>query len=139
MKKTLLILLLVTCAYKSNAQVPDTLAYLKSIVANKGFYIGEPFSVLQNNLQIQIKYYSGFPGNPDDTRQETSTSFSFYFPINGKDDFYLTYPKMDIIWQVPLNRIQSDIIWSNNNFGGWSAAASAFYANAIIKDIRIRE
>ena len=65
MKKFFLILVVVITTFTKDVKaqtygVPDTLAYLLSIVSNKAQYIGQPFSVLKNNLQIQIKYFQLF-------------------------------------------------------------------------------
>ncbi len=53
----LIILLFVLTAFAKDAKsqtsgVPDTLAYLQSIVANKTQFIGQPFSVLKSSLNI---------------------------------------------------------------------------------------
>ncbi len=139
MKKIIIIILVTLFTKNTNAQtgVPDTLAYLQSIAANKAQYIGQPFSVLKNNLQIQIKYFQPFAAIPYDKDKETSTSFAFYFP-NNVDELYLTFPKIEIYWQPYLNIVQSLGI-ANGNRGIWSAAAEAFYANGIIADIQIRD
>ncbi len=42
-----LILAVLFAAQNSHAQVPDTPAYVKSIVANKNKYIGKPFANLE--------------------------------------------------------------------------------------------
>ena len=142
MKKIFIIIVFICSIKLVNAQtygVPDTLAYLQTIVANKANYIGQSFSILMDSLQIQIKFFSPFSGIHYDISKETSTSFSFYFPQDGLDDFYLTYPKLKIYWQTPLNASQSDFLWRTNNGGGWNSAVAAFYANGIIKDIQIRE
>ena len=95
MKKIIILLFIALFAItKSNAQttaVTDTLAYLKSIEANKALYIGQPFSVLMDSLKINIKFFSPFASIPYDKNKETSTSFSFYFPQNA-EEIYLTYP-----------------------------------------------
>ncbi len=141
MKRILIIACVVLLGFVRNAEaqtgVPDTLAYLQSIIANKANYIGQPFSVLQNNLQIQIKYFQPFAGIHHDKNKETSTSFAFYFPGNA-DEIYLTFPKLEIYWQPYLNAVQSRGI-AQGNRGIWSSAAQAFYANGIIADIKIRE
>lgn len=130
----------VVFAKNTNAQtgVPDTLAYLQTIVANKANYIGQPFSALLNNLQIQIKYFHPIASIPYDVTKETSTSFAFYFP-QTEDDMYLTYPCLNIYWQTPLNANQSFSLYNTNNGGSWTTAVSNFYANGIIADIKIRE
>ncbi len=140
MKKIILIILIITVAKNVSAQlngVPDTLAYLQTIVANKAQYIGQPFSTLIDNLQIQIKHFIPFASISYDKTKETSTSFSFYVKVQG--DYYSLYPLLEIYWQQPLNATQSDVIWTNNNGGGWSSAGASFYANGIIRDIQIQE
>jgi hypothetical protein len=124
-----------------NAQtygVPDTLAYLRSIVANKAQFIGQPFSKLQDSLKIQIKYFHPTRGVVHDISKETFTDFSFYFPLSA-EEIYLTYPAIRIYWQPYLNATQSDVLWENNNGGGWSTAVANFYVNGIIADIKIVE
>ena len=62
---------------KAQTGVPDTLAYLQTIVQNKAQYIGQPFSKLMDSLQIQIKLSFPVAELPYDRFKETSTSFSF--------------------------------------------------------------
>ncbi len=141
MKKIFIIILFTFSIKLVNAQtygVPDTLAYLQTIVANKANYIGQPFSILMDSLKIEIKYFHLRRGIHYDISKETSTRFSFYFPETA-DDLYLAYPYLEIYWQVALNANQSNFLWRNNNGGSWSSAVAAFYANGIIKDIQIRE
>lgn len=142
MKRTLVILFLIIAFKKeTKAQtygVPDTLAYLQSIVSNKSHFIGHSFSVLMDSLQIQIKHFSRNTDIVYDIRKETSTSFGWYFPQNP-DEIYLTYPRLRISWQTPLNALQSGVLYSNNNGGGWTLEVLSFYANAIISDIQIIE
>ncbi len=145
MKKILIILfvtfssMLMTKVKAQNYGVPDTLAYLQSIVTNKAQFIGRPFSKLQDSLKIQIKFFSPFARIHHDKTKETSTSFSFYFPQDGLDDFYLTYPSLEIYWHPYLNATQSDILWEDTNGGGWSTSVINFYANGIISDIKVRD
>ncbi len=143
MKNILIIGFIALISFSKNAKaqtgVPDTLVYLQSITANKANYIGQPFSALLDDLQIQIKFFSPFASIHYDKNKETSTSFSFYFPQDGHDDFYLTYPKLEVFWQTALGITQSDALWESNNGGGWASTVATFYANGIIKYIRIRE
>ena len=143
MKEILFIILFCFSAFIKNAQaqttgVPDTLSYLQTIVANKAQYIGQPFSVLSNNLQIQIKFFSPIASIPYDKNKETSTLFSFYFPQNA-EEIYLTYPSLEIYWVPCLNSVQSRLLHSQYRSVGWATAVTSFYANAIIADIRILE
>lgn len=144
MKKILIILFVTfssTLLTKADAQtygVPDTLAYLQSIVVNKAQFIGQPFSVLRDSLEIQIKYFHPRRGIVHNVSKETSTRFGFYFPVVA-NDMYLTYPSLEIYWQPHLNATQSDILWESNNGGAWSTAVANFYANGIITDIKVVE
>jgi hypothetical protein len=138
MKKIILIVLIITFTTNAKAQVPDTLAYLNSIVANKAQFIGQPFSVLMDSLKIQIKYFHPIADITYNKSKETSTSFAFYFPLTA-DDMYLTYPCLNIYWQPYLNASQSDILWEANNGGGWSTVITNFYANGIIFDIKVMD
>lgn len=140
MKKILIItFLVITFAKETKAQgVPDTLVYLQTIVANKSQYVGHPFAILLNNLQIQVKFFFPFAKFSYDKTKETSTSFSFYFPQTS-DDIYLTYPHLEIYWQIPLNANQSSLLYTQYRSVGWNSVVANFYANAIISDIQIRE
>jgi len=142
MKKILVItFLIIAFAKESKAQtygVPDTLAYLQTIITNKAQYIGQPFAVLLNDLQIQVKFFFPFASLPYDKTKETSTSFAFYFPQTA-EDIYLTYPHLEIYWQTPLNADQSRALRSQYRTVGWTSAIANFYANAVISDIKIRE
>jgi hypothetical protein len=144
MKKIFFIIILLFSAFFKNADaqttgVPDTLAYLQTIVANKSQYIGQPFSSLLNNLQIQIKFFQPFGAIHHDKNKETSTSLAFYYPSNN-DEHYLTFPKLEIYWSPYLNKNQSNIIrQNNNNKGQWNSEAILFYSTGIIADIKIRE
>ncbi|MFN0082047.1 MAG: hypothetical protein ACKVOM_05975 [Ferruginibacter sp.] len=144
MKKILFIILVlfsvfIKNSYSQTTGVPDTLDYLQTIVANKSQYIGQPFSSLLNNLQIQIKLFQPFAAIHYDKNKETSTSFAFYFPSNA-DALYLTFPKLEIYWLPYLNKDLSNIIrQNNNNRGQWNSEAILLYSTGIIADIQIRE
>ncbi len=93
MKKIFIILILIITisakdTYAQNG-VPDTLAYLQTIVDNKSNYIGQPFSALMNDLQIQIMNFIPFASIPHDKTKETSTSFSFC--IKNQGGYYSLY------------------------------------------------
>jgi hypothetical protein len=143
MKKPLFILFFFFSAFIKNADaqasgVPDTLAYLQSIVANKSKYIGKRFSVVLNSLQIQIKYFSPRESIHYDKYKETSTLFSFYFPKNS-EEIYLIYPSLEIYWKPYLNAVQSELLYLQSRLVGWSSAVAAFYENALISEISVFE
>ena len=139
MKKILILtfIMLTLLKYNGKAQtygVPDTLVYLQNIVANKAFYIGKPFSILLDSMKIQIKCFSPFASIPHDKNKETSTSYGFYFPLN-ENYMFLTYPRIRIFWEIPLNASQSQALYSTRL--GWSQPIIAFYSSAVIKNIDI--
>ncbi|MFT3910927.1 MAG: hypothetical protein QM737_16025 [Ferruginibacter sp.] len=142
MKKFLFIIIFFLSAFIKNADaqtsgVPDTLAYLQTIVANKSQYIGQPFSVLLNSLQIQIKFFTPLGNIPHDKTKETSTHFGFHFPQNA-NEIYLTYPGLKISWQPCLDNISSHSLYNQYN-GAWVSAVLSYYSNGIIADIQIIE
>ena len=117
--------------------VPDTLAYLQTIVANKAQYIGQPFSVLLNSLNIQIKFFTPLGNIPYDKTKETSTHFGFYFP-NTVNEIYLTYPSLRISWLPYLNNIYAHSLY-NQFSGAWVPTVVSYYSDRIVADIQIRE
>jgi hypothetical protein len=140
MQKILLIGLFILATQTTKAQtgVPDTLAYLQYIVANKSKFIGKPFSVLSDSLKIKIKFFFPFASIPHNKYKETSTSFAFYFPPTA-EEIYLTYPHLDIIWRSPLNANQSRDLRSQFRAVGWNHQINSHYAANIIADIKVLE
>lgn len=143
MRKIFISILIVTAIFSKeiNAQkgVPDTLVYLQTVVASKAKYIGQPFSILLTDMQIQIKHFIPIANITHDISKETSTSFGFYFTQNS-EEMYLAYPRLRITWKTPLDITLSDNIRKNNNNRGlWNQSSNLLYANSIIADIKIRE
>ena len=132
------VLLLVISFSKADAQttsVPDTLAYLQTIVANKAQYIGQPLSLLLNHLQIEVKEFGPIGGIHHQKDKETSTSFGFYCPI-GSNDLYKLSPALRVYWNPYLNKSSS--MWLFSQFGGcWAPQVYNHYANEIVRDIDI--
>jgi len=120
--------------------VTDTLNYLRYIVSNKQQFIGQSFSVLKDSLKINIKYFCPFGAYHFDQSKETDTEFAFNYSQN-LEDFYLTYPSLNIIWQQPLNLPNARQIFRSlvNSNVAWNTKAYQHYANAIIKDITVVE
>ncbi len=140
MKKIILLIMILSIKQVTHAQkygVPDTLAYLHEVVANKAKYIGQPFSKLQADLKLKIKWFSPFAHFSYRRYTETSTSFAFYFPLN-QEEIYLTYPCLKVFWYPYLDTHKSDEVIGNNR-GKWSAAASTLYSTAIIYDIWLQD
>jgi hypothetical protein len=122
---------------QSNTGVPDTLAYLNTIVANKANFVGQPFSVLANSLLISIKYFSPDARFHHRKNAETSTYLAFYNSTNA-EDYYRTYPMLVVKWREPYHDINlSYAIRKADSLHGWNATAKAHYANYIIDDISV--
>lgn len=126
---------------KADAQtygIPDTLAYLQSIVQDKRQYVGWPFSKLMDSLKIEIKFFSPFAALHYNKTKETSTSFAFNFPFIAQE-IQKIYPCLEVYWQPYLNANESSALYTQNNGGGWTSSVAAFYASGIIADIKIRD
>jgi len=141
MKKIYFICIYLVICFANNAKaqsspVTDTLNYLNTIIANKASYVGKPFSILMNDLQIQIKYFFPFSNLHHDQTKETSTEFSFYFPPTA-EEIHLTYPSLEIFWQTHLDATKTRALYTQYRALGWAPEVATFYSSGIIKDIRI--
>ena len=121
-----------------NAQVLDTLSYVRSIVANKNKYIGKTFNDLEKDLKIEIKSFFPSPYIGKNS-QEENTVFYFIRPIEIED---FDSPSIAIDWESYLDiRISKRILYnlrSNSNIESWwNPESKNFYKNAVIKDIFI--
>ncbi|MFD2575279.1 hypothetical protein ACFSPU_02975 [Haoranjiania flava] len=124
MKKILIILmvLFITKGINAKTGVPDTLAYLNQIKANKAYYIGKPFSVLLDSLRPSIIFFSPISWNSAYKDKETSTKFYFIKPEYMED--FGSY-NFEIKWVTPLNRTSSDQIFSSGQYAGqWRTGAA---------------
>lgn len=63
----------------------DTLKYLQTnfLLTNKDFYKGKPLSILLNDLEIDVKAYSGSSGR--DINFNNSISLNFYTRLQKKN------------------------------------------------------
>ena len=139
MKKKIIssLIILMLFVSKSDAQpagVPDTLAYLQTIVANKAQFIGQPFSVLLSHLQVQVKYFSPFGKIHHQKDKETSTGFGFYCP-NAPNEAYKIFPLLSVSWYPYLSITTSDSL--RTLYGCWASPISTYYSQAIVSDIHI--
>lgn len=142
MKSIIILALVLTFTTRSSLKaqtgVPDTLAYLQTIVQNKAQYIGQPFSKLMDSLQIQIKLFFPVAEFPYDRFKETSTSFSFFFTATV-DDLYLSYPMLEVIWQTPGDAGQSRLLRKQYRSMGWNTVIANHYSTRVIADIYISD
>jgi hypothetical protein len=139
MKKIFLLAIFSSILVNSKAQIVLNLfPILQNIENNKDLYIGQAYSHLSSSLNIPIEYFS--PQNKIHNRKndETSTKIAFYFPINA-DELHLTYPRLEIYWQTALDFSVSEGLYRSNDGGRWVPAVQAFYNNAIISDIKVRQ
>lgn len=140
MKKIILILVVTLFVNRSQAQtygVPDTFAYLQTLVANKSQFVGQPFSKLADSLKVQIKYFIPFASLPYDVTKETSTTFAFIKPASA-EEIYLIYPCLKVSWYPFLNANQSRSLFRYMG-GGWFPDLAAFYSTGIVADIEIKD
>lgn len=134
MKKIIFIITLAFIVYSEGVKAQtDTLSILQNIITNKANYIGQPFSVLLNQLSLEIKYFSPSRANSNNRYKEPSTQFSFYFPWNP-GELYRTRPCLRIYWQPYLNRTTSMSLFSQAK-GAWSSAVASHYTSQIIQNI----
>lgn len=115
--------------------MPDTLAYLNQVKANKNYYIGKSFSVLLNDLTINIKSFFPTSGMSAYKNKETSTSFYFIIPEYMED--FGSY-NFEIIWASPLDRnVTGQIFRSGQRAGEWRTIAAQYYGTGIVADIKV--
>ena len=125
--------LFITKGANAQAGVPDTLAYLNQIKANKAYYIGKPFSVLLDSLRPSIIFFSPISWNSAYKDKETSTKFYFIIPEYMED--FGSY-NFKIKWATPLNRRISGPIYDSGQYRGqWRAEAAQYYGTGIVADI----
>lgn len=111
----------------------DTLNYLKTnFEIQKSQYIGQPFSVLLNNMtQMQPKTAWSHSGSWK-RNERNFTNFRFTFM---EASFYNAVT-LQIDWQdtIPANDIK---FYENKNGFYFTNEEKFFYGNKIIKDIRV--
>lgn len=140
MKKIILFLFFTSGVYSSahlNAQVPDTLRYLRQIVANKSLYVNHPFSKLEDSLAISIKSFT--PITPlRNINLEENAIFRFYYS-NNIEDIVAASPGLIVVWETMPIIQNSYRFFYQDNRGKYSSAVSQYYRPFIIKDIYLIE
>lgn len=128
--KILIIILLFLNGTICQAQVSDTLAYVKSFEANKANYIGQPFSKLLNDMtQLQPKSIWS-----DINRINTYNSM---FKFNDMEDsFDVGTVNMIIFWHMPIPVSETEYYEKKNDFY-FTTDERSFYGNKIVKDIYV--
>ena len=115
----------------------DSLAYVKSILSNKGKYINKEFGVLIKALDMQVKSYSSVHVN----RVLSSgiiISFDDWITTRNKTEGVkgLKDPvRMLVEWQKPVSRADVEA-HLKNAAGDWHKAEQDYYSKLIVKDIR---
>ncbi len=121
----ILIILTIFPFSKTNAQVADTLAYVKTFEANKANYIGQPFSKLLNDMsQLQPKHLFTY-------YQDSSLMF-----CKEDDLFTAGTVNMVIFWQIPIPSTDSEYYENKNNFL-FTNDERNYYNNKIVKNIYV--
>jgi hypothetical protein len=126
---------------QSTRSVPDTLNYVKSIIANKDKYINKELSILLNDLKIPVKSYSpGISANNRYVSPNITFSFDDMQTTNSKQDqthglsnpVYLT-----IAWKTPLSKEETSAALSKStNAGNWGPVEEGYYSKQIVGDIK---
>ena len=121
----------------ANGQVPDTLRYLRQIVANKNIYINQPFSKLEDSLRIAIK---GFTPTTllKNINEEKDVIFRFAYSSNPEDIIY-SYPWLIVVWETRPSFQVTRRLYHLYQKGQYSTDASQYYRPFIIKDIYLIE
>lgn len=129
--KTIVLFLIISFTNKMNAQL-DTLTYVKSFEINKANYIGQPLSVLLNDMtQIQPKTVWSVPI----TNKKTMVKESL-FNFCEKDYSFKNAITLRITWQNYIPLSQADYYHNLNDFF-FTNDERLFYGNKIIADIRV--
>lgn len=129
--KHLKILFLLFSLQIVNAQVSDTLSYVKQFEINKTNYIGKPFSVLLNDLN-KIKIQTVFPvASGKSIKHFVASRFKFELPQNSfKDNVVL----MVVEWKGESP--DSDIKYYNDRSKYiFTSEEKNYYSNKIIRNI----
>lgn len=121
----------------ANGQVPDTLRYLRQIVANKNIYINQPFSKLEDSLRISIQGFT--PLNPlNENSLENKNIFRFIYSPNPQD-MSSSFPWLIVVWETMPSFQVTRRLYHLYQKGQYSTDASQYYRQFIIKDIYLRE
>ena len=129
--KIIILFLIITFTNKMNAQL-DTLTYVKSFEINKANYIGQPLSVLLNDMtQIQPKTVWFVPI----TNKRTMVKESL-FNFCEVDYSYKNAITLRITWQeyIPYSQVE---YYHNLNDFFFTNDERLFYGNKIIEDIMV--
>lgn len=114
----------------------DTLKYLQTnfLLTNKDFYKGKSLSFLLNDLEVEVKAYSGSSGR--DLNFQESLSLNFYSRAQKrKQRMNKKNPLVLIIdWEVPLPQ-EKVVELLRKNQGRWTEEEKIYYGQQIIKDI----
>jgi hypothetical protein len=114
----------------------DTLKYLQTnfLLTNKDFYKGKPLSILLNDLEVEVKAYSGASGW--DLNFKESLILSFY--SRKQEKIKIKEKKNPLVltidWEVPLPQ-EKVVELLRKNQGRWTEEEKNYYGQQIIKDI----
>ena len=111
----------------------DTLVYLKNYEIQKNNYIGQPFSVLLNDM-VQIQPNTIWSFGP--TYNKYIKTYSHIYYCSMEESFYNKRITMIIHWQNPLPNSEVNYYSNRNNFY-FTPEERTYYGNKIIKDIKV--
>jgi hypothetical protein len=148
MRYLLIIITALSVCSKGTAQTKcfqgDTLKYvIKCIEENRAQYIGKPFNVLLNDLELPVKsFFNGGISNRE-KKGETIT-IAFYEQTaaavladirgNRRHHDVDSLVMLTIIWKTPLPLDSAENL-QNSSGGIWTPAVQEYFGKQIIKDI----
>ncbi|MFH6991796.1 hypothetical protein [Flavobacterium sp. FlaQc-48] len=116
----------------------DTLKYLQTnfLIKSKDFYKGKPLSILLNDLEIEVKAYSGAAGW--DLNYSKSLSLNCYTRKQKKLKIKEKKNPLVLIvdWEVPLPQEKVVELLRKNDVR-WTEEEKKYYGQHIIKDIEM--
>ena len=119
-----------------DTHVTDTLDYIKTNFINKkANYIGKPFSVLLNDLKLNINYYTyGDAFNNRSISPDISISFVTEYQKWVEKNSTNKPIVLTVTWATPVS-IDSAVSLGRNSKGKWLNAEKKYYGGKIVKDL----
>jgi hypothetical protein len=113
----------------------DTVSFINSILANKGYYVNKPLNVLLNDLSIPVKRFT-MGSNHKNISVSPHITLNIYTQIEIEQKL----PKRQdpsslvIVWAKPLSFQETDSIGLKNGFA-WTPEVAEFFGKQIVGDI----
>ena len=118
---------------QSDSTITDTAAYINQIITGTNKYIGKSFSVLENDLKLQIQSISGIPSQYANIEYAT---FFYFSKVIFDPELIMPNYGLLIYWQNPYNDLRlSDSLSKEGS--EWNPETDSLYRSGtyIIKRI----